>query len=78
MKTVEEVVDAILDEQSGYLDYDGVKIADIIRADRESVLRRVEKEFDHLNANADAEMPVKGFADSLMLETVKAVRKEAL
>ena len=78
MKTVEEVVDAILDEQSGYLDYDGVKIAAIIRADREAVLNRVEKEFDHLNANAEEQRHVKGFADSLMLETVKAVRKEAL
>ena len=42
----------------------------------EAVLRRVEKEFDHLNANAEEQRQVKGFADSLMLETVRAIRKE--
>jgi hypothetical protein len=78
MKTVKEVAREILDPIDGTYAVWDERVAAIIRADRESVLRRVEKEFDHLNANADAEMPVKGFADSLMLETVKAVRKEAL
>ena len=77
MKTVEEVVDAILDEQSGYLDYDGVKIADIIRADREAC----EAEFKAKLARVLVE--VNEFGEILAMFDMgiypnAAVRKEAL
>jgi hypothetical protein len=72
MKTVEEVVDAILDEQSGYLDYDGVKIAAIIRADREALLKRVEFKFRMgIDINDTA-------ARAAMWDALAAVRKESL
>lgn len=75
MKTVEEVVDAILDEQSGYLDYDGVKIADIIRADREETRRDAIKwVIDTINTEGlDADD-----ADKIYKLYIAAVRKEAL
>ncbi len=72
MKTVEEVVDAILDEQSGYLDYDGVKIAAIIRADREAVLKLVEFKFRMgIDINDTA-------ARAAMWDALAAIRKESL
>ena len=76
MKTVEEVVDAILDEQSGYLDYDGVKIAAIIRADREVLLTRVEEDFHSILWGAVGANPkmINPICDYVLA----AVRKEAL